>query len=240
MDTCDIFLTAGGSAAGGFLGVMVFFLLRLFIQWMQSRPSKIRTYLCANEQNQGQSEEDAGELQHHHGTRISAVDDLRRLGIDHPIWEWTRDSVGRGEGDSVIFGPYSTDFAEPGLYSVAFVVRGVGFTRPAEIINDVLLLELDVNKTTTQLTATGETHNLQNKIARRFIRVSELAQGDWQEFEIRFYSDGQGLWEYRIFAYDGSSSNNRVDNVTRFGTEIRILFDKIIIRKINKINLPMV
>ena len=142
--------------------------------------------------------------------------------------------MGKGTGDAVIYGPYSTDFPEPGLYSATFVLRGIGFTKPAEIIDDLILLEVDVFKTipSQSFPAPG----VQHKVMRRFIRVSQLAEGGWKKFHLRFYSDGRGLWEYRVFAYDGL--DNKPDNIVTFGSQIRILFDKIIIRKINKFSLP--
>ena len=239
MDTQILFWSTVGSALGAFLGVIVFFLVRLCIEWKRSSPEHIRTYLCGNDLNQGQDNEREGELLHHHGERISNETDYRRLGAKNSLWEWTTQPVGRGSGDTVIYGPYSTDFAEPGLYSATFVIRGIGFSKPTEITNDLILLELDVNKTMPQLTSsqTGPSiYGVQYKIARHFITVSELAKGGWQKFELRFYSDGQGIWEYRIFAHDGL--DNKPDNISKFGTQVRILFDQVIIRKISKLNLP--
>jgi len=63
-----------------------------------------------------------------------------------------------------------------------------------------------------------------------------LAKGGWLDFELKFYSDAQGVWEYRVHAYDGV--DGRPDNVRRFGCDVRILFDTVTIRKLNKLNLP--
>ena len=229
------FWSAVGSAIGGFCGVIIFFLIRLLIEWKRSKPSEIHTYFCGNDLNQGQSTEMDGDLKHHHGRRISDRADLHALDASNPLWEFTRTAVGRGTGSSVVYGPYSTDFAEPGLYSATFIIRGIGFAKPREIINDSILLEIDVLKTIPPQTPGP---SVQHKISRKFIRVSELAEGGWQNFELRFYSDGQGLWEYRIFAYDGL--DDKPDNISLFGSQIRILFDKVIIRKINKVSLPWV
>jgi hypothetical protein len=239
MNTQMIFWSTVGSALGGFLGVIAFFLVRLYIEWKRSSPENIRTYLCGNDQNQGQDREHEGELLHHHGKRVSNESEYRKLEAQNPLWEWTRQAVGRGSGDTVIYGPYSTDFAEPGLYSATFVIRGIGFSKPTEILNDVVLLELDVNKTMPQLTSSQAgpaIYGVQYKIARRFIRISELAKGGWQEFELRFSSDGQGIWEYRVFAYDGL--DNKPDNIGRFGSDVRILFDRVSIQKISRLKLP--
>jgi len=49
----------------------------------------------------------------------------------------------------------------------------MGLTRPSEIINDLVLLELDVMKTKPPQLAAGQ--GVQHKIHRKFIRVSDLA-----------------------------------------------------------------
>jgi len=230
-----------GSAAGGFLGVTLFFLVRLWVEVRRSQPNEVKTYLFGNSQNRGQQDESKGELMHHHGRPISNKSEYKELGINNPLWEWTRDRVGRDSGACVVYGPYSTDCTEPGLYSAIFIIRGIGFSRPAEIFNDFILLELDVNKTIPQYSATEEGVKIlgaQYKVARKFIKASELARGGWQKFELPFYSDASGVWEYRVVASDGL--DNKPDNISRFGTDVRILFDKIIIQKINKFRLPWV
>ena len=235
------FESAFGSAVGGFLGVTLFFLVRFWIEVRRNKPKEIKKYCCGNDQNRGQNNEFEGELMHHHGKRIEDKAEYENFSVNYPIWEWTKIPCGIRAGASVIYGPYSTDFSEPGLYSAVFNIRGIGFSRPTEIINDLILLEIDVNKTIPQYSASEEGAKIigaQYKIALRYIKASELAIGGWQEFELTFYSDAQGLWEYRIIAFDGL--DNKPDNIGKFGDNVRILFDKIIIRKINKIQLPWV
>jgi hypothetical protein len=239
MDASTVFHSSLGAAVGGFLGVLGFFLVRVAFESWRSKPETVRRYLVGNELNQGQADESEGELMHHHGKRISEAEDYRALAATNPLWEWTRDPVGRGAGGSVIYGPYATDFVEPGLYSVVFRVRGIGFSRPAEITKDLIVLELDVNRTVPAYatTATGPiAFGDQLKISRRFIRVSELAKGGWLDFELRFHSDAQGLWEYRVLAYDGL--DGKPDNLARFGPQVRIVFDTVTIRRIKKLNVP--
>jgi len=66
-----LFWSALGSAFGGFVGVFIFFSVRVFIAWMRSKPSIIHVYYCGNPLNQEQPGESDGELKHHHGKRIS-------------------------------------------------------------------------------------------------------------------------------------------------------------------------
>jgi hypothetical protein len=84
-------------------------------------------------------------LKHHFGRR-----NADRTLADNPVWEWTRDPAGDSQkrgGAAVLYGPYSTDFPEPGTYSAVFRIRGVSFAKPGEIVNDLVLLELDVAQT---------------------------------------------------------------------------------------------
>jgi hypothetical protein len=236
-----ILLSTVGSAIGGFIGVILFFLIRYLIEIIRSRPVVIRVYLCGNLLNKGDKTEVDGEIKHHHGKLILEKSEYRELDVNNPIWEWTRDSAGVGTGSTVIYGPYSTDFPEPGSYSAEFRIRGIGFSKPSEIKNNLILLELDVNRTLPQYTTSEKNLMIipsQYKIARRFVCVSELAKGGWQDFKVPFHSDCQGLWEYRIFAYDGLY--DKPDNIGRFGKDVRILFDSITIKKENKLSLPWI
>ena len=177
---------------------------------------------------------------HHHGRRVVDAAELRQVDSDHPLWEWSQDSVGTlPSGDSTIYGPYTTDFEEPGLYSVSFRIKAIGLSKPREIIDDFILLELDVSSTTVKYTPmqTGVTaFGALRKVARRFIRISDLAIGGWLRFDLKFYSDGEGNWEYRILGYDGLGG--RADNIGRLGTNVRLLFDSIAIRRLKRLRLP--
>src|SRR5713101_1847330 len=109
--TDQTFLNALGAAAGGFLGVSVFFLVRLGIEKLRARPKLVRRYSCAHDQNVGDANEYEGQLMHHHGRRLTDKTDLKKIGKNAPVWEWTRSRCGREQGDTVIYGPYTTDFS---------------------------------------------------------------------------------------------------------------------------------
>ena len=224
------------SAFGSFAGVIVFFLVRLVIEKIRSAKKIVTTYLCANEQNQGQATEFEGELMHHHGKRIIDTDDLKKFNANNPLWEWTSTPVGRGTGTSMIYGPYSTDFEEPGVYSAMFRIKSIGLADPKEITRDHILFELDVNATTPDygIKQTGEIvgFNAQNKFARGYVRISHLAQKGWVDFELRFFSNAQGIWEYRILP--------NVENLAMVGPDVRIVFDRITIYKVPKLQIPNV
>jgi hypothetical protein len=81
------FGTSFGSAVGGFLGVTLFFLVRLWIEVRRSSPEEIQTYFCGNAQNKGQEEESKGELMHHHGRRLDNKIEYAELGARNPLWE---------------------------------------------------------------------------------------------------------------------------------------------------------
>jgi len=232
-----------GSAVGGFLGVIVFFICRLLFEKKQATPLLIREYLCANDQNDGSQDEEEGELMRHHGRRLSEKKDYEALGASHPIWEWNRDEKGRGpvpqEYASVIYGPYSTDFSEPGTYQATFKIRAVGLPRPADLRKDRILLTLDVNQTIKQyvpLPDGARDDRVQRRIAVHYVRAKKLAEEGWQSITIPFYSDGSGVWEYRIIAKDGKG--DKPDNILELGPNVRLFFDSVKIEQVRKFQLP--
>ena len=239
MDT--VFWSSIGAATGGFIGVILFFLVRVFFEKWRTQPRPIRTYLCGNNRNQGQSTEAEGELMHHHGMRVVDPSELHKLGVNHPVWEWTKHTVGRGAGASTIYGPYTTDFAKPGTYSAVFRIKATGLTHPDDITDDVVLLQLDVNKTVSEYIPTVQGISIlraQYQAAIRYVRASELAQQGWVNFELHFYSDAQGVWEYRVIANDGL--DNKPDNIGRFGEDVKFFFDIVTIHEVKERLLPSV
>ena len=236
----EIFSTNSfGAALGGFIGASIWFFLRFLIAQVRPNKNVIKSYLCANEINLGDKNEVDGELKHYHGKKVHDYSELKSLGFKNPVWEWTKEIVGNvASGDAVIYGPYSTDFAESGIYSVAFMVKGMGFTQSKDITKDRLVLLLDVNRTIEQYVPDGDKiKNIQpqNRFAVRYVRASELATLEWKSFELVFNCDGPGLWEYRVYAYDGVSL--RPNNIGKFDENIRIFFDKVTISKINKVQI---
>ncbi len=239
----DLFTTSLGAAVGGFIGVILFFLVKLKIEKIKSKPVLIRKYLCGIDLNQGQKTEAEGELMHHHGKRVDDDKEYEKIGATHPIWEWNKDPVGRGRGASTIYGPYSTDFYEPGTYSAIFKIKATGISSPEDIINDLILLEIDVNKTTREYTTIPNSpeiklFNKQERVGIKYIRASDLAISDWNEFEIRFYSDAKGIWEYRVSVNDGL--DDKPNNMNFYGNNVRIFFDTIEIKRIKENKLPTV
>jgi hypothetical protein len=239
MDT--VFWSSVGAAAGGFIGVILFFLVRVCFEQRRTQPRHVRTYLCGNNRNQGQSTEAEGELMHHHGKRVVDQSELQKMGVDHPVWEWTKDPVGRGAGASTIYGPYATDFAKPGTYSAVFRIKATGLTHPNDITDDVVLLQLDINNTISEYMPTERgvaAVKAQYQAGIRYVRASELAQQGWVDFELHFHSRAQGVWEYRMIANDGL--DNKPDNIGRFGEDVKIFFDIVTIHEVKESFLPSV
>jgi hypothetical protein len=234
-----IFMSALGSAIGGFFGVLIFYWIRLSIEKRHAAPRLIKTYLCGNECNQGQATESEGELMHHHGRRIINQDELGKLEINYPVWEWTKEPTGKGKGDSTIYGPYSSDFSKPGTYLATFRVKALGLSPSSEITNDLILVHLDVFRTTKEyLINNGEHHAKSEVIAIKYIRASELAAKGWVDFKLPFYSDARGIWEYRFFVNDGMDS--KPNNIDKFGTNVRVFFDDVKIYRTKEIYVPEV
>jgi hypothetical protein len=236
-----LFLSSLGAAIGGFVGVILFFVIKLILEKIRAKPELIKEYLCGNNLNRGQGTESEGELMHHHGRWVSSSADLKKLDVDHPVWEWTRTSVGRGKGASTIYGPYSTDFYKPGTYVATFRIKATGISHPDDITKDLILLQLDVNKSTPEYVPTKQGITMFSKyyqVGIRYVRASELANRDWINFELRFFSDAEGIWEYRVITNDGL--DNKPDNVGAFGGNIRIFFDTIKIQRVREVIMPSV
>ena len=231
-----------GSSVGAIAGIVAFFLLRFLIERIRSSPQPIRRYSCAHDQNIGNPEEFEGELMHHHGRRVSQPAELEEIDRKGPVWEWNRDACGKDSGASVIYGPYTTDFSEPGEYEVVFVIRGVGLPAPREIQDDRVVLRLNVTRKTAVYipTANGIAQgDTITTVARRFVRAGELACGSWRKIPVRFYVGGEGLeglWEYVIIAFDGVSE--KPNNLEALGINVRLFFDYVEVSRIRKMIVP--
>jgi hypothetical protein len=235
-------LNAAGAALGGFFGVIAFFFVRFGIETWLARPKFLRSYSCAHDQNVGNKIEYEGQLMHHHGQRVTDKTELKKIGKNAPVWEWKRDTCGRDpQGATVIYGPYTTDFSEPGEYEVSFSVRAIGIPKESELSNDPIILEFDVARTSHQLVPTSTQSGFIRvstdiTVSRHFVRASDLARGRWTDIPLRFYATGEGVWEYRVLAYDGVSKSP--DNIRHFEQNIRLFFDMVTIRRIRKMRLP--
>jgi len=132
------------------------------------------------------------------------------------------------------------DHTDPGLYSVSFRIRGFGFSKPTEITEDWNVLALDVLRTKRikgVVAAEKVVEYLDHEyFAQRYIRISELAHSKWQEFELRFFSDGRGVCEYRASAFDGFGVND--DTLQLCGSNVRIVFDSVTVQKLREFRLP--
>ena len=155
------------------------------------------------------------------------------------MWEWNRTPCGRAEGTSLIYGRYTTDFSEPGEYEVSFAVRAFGISKRSELNHDPIILEFDITRTTPEYAPTPAgiaNFNSITTVSRHFVRASDLARSRWINIPLRFYATGEGVWEYRIHAYDGVSKSP--DHIKHFGANIRLFFDTVSIRRLRKMLLP--
>lgn len=240
---------AFGAALGTFIGIIIFFCFRWIYYLIKNRPRVIKTYFCYNNLNYGQPDQTKGELTQHHGKGISNESEYKIFKAKNPIWEWTRDQCGHNpqKGNCIIYGPYSSDCPTPGNYSANFRIKVIGLPEIKQE-NDSIILELDVDKTITklipvtknnrlgQLSTSLENPEIQNVMGRIYIKASDIINEKWNSYSVKFYSDGSGVWEYRIFAYDGESRDP--DNLEKYEDKVRIFFDKIEIKSHEKFDFP--
>ncbi|MDA1275261.1 MAG: hypothetical protein O2960_14625 [Verrucomicrobia bacterium] len=238
--------TACGSGFGGLLGAIIFFIVRQARIDRKNKPTLVRQYFCVSKANIGQESEFEGDIKHHYG---KVAEDFDKLGVNHPVWEWTRSRSGDKTGTAVLYGPYSTDFPQPGHYAVRFRICATGLPVEKHLQNDYPLIDLDVNqvrfldgsedtietdKSETQekvIKKSIEYHRRNfTKICRKFVFASELSDGQWHDFELQFHSDAEGQWEYRAFVNDGL--HGRRDTMNDFGSSVRIFFDTVALWKL--------
>jgi len=228
------------SGLGGFAGAYIFIRIIIeFILWLIIR--KINTYIIADKAS---GPEVPGKMIRRAGRSISSEDASKEYEVKHKIWVWDNDTIKEGingEGEkssSVIYGPYSTDFSEPGFYSVSFKIRGVDFRSPSED-NDLELIELDVDRSMYRVVVVKdriENGQEQNIFSRKFIRLSNLSDSGWHNYTLKFYSDAQGIWEFRIHPFDGKAKSP--DNFSLIDYPFKILFDTVTVKKHHHFKLP--
>ena len=109
----------------------------------------------------------------------------------------------------------------------------MGLPKMEHLQKHLVLLTLDVNQINGEgvadpRTSPSATHR---RVGIRYIRAGDLAEDKWQDFEVRFYSDASGVWEYRVIAKDGAG--DQPNNIDKFGEgNIKIFFDTIEIKRI--------
>jgi hypothetical protein len=221
--------TALGSGLGAFVGVVLLFGLRWIMEVEKSKPKEIRWYDAVSKLNRGDKGEQNGELMHHFGKRTPHPDIPGR-----EVWECVKIPAGdhHQNASAYIYGPYSSDCHEPGVYIARFRIRGLGFGKPHEVEVDrnVLILDVAQNCLTSH---DGKWLELNNRVAISFLKARDIARDGWQDYEVRFHSDGRGTWEYRAIPYD--------DNLSKCGQDARVLIDSItVLQCAASVPIPMV
>lgn len=232
-------LSAAYGAIAGVVGAIVLNLTQAIVSLFRSKDKKIQILRCAPDYNRGQPEESRGELMHHHGHRLDKPDELKKLGFENPVWEWSTEKTGiktLHSPSTVIYGPYSSGLVEPGAYYARFRIIGKEFQNTANDEN-LPLLELDILRTREAFCRPqNHVEGEQKQVSIRTVFFKELSDEEWHDFDVPFYFPGEDLWEFRVSAIDGTVG--RPDNIKRHGKATRIFFDTITIYKKNKFKLP--
>ncbi len=196
-NSSSIFWSALGGAIGGGIVTSLPWILRTFLK------GKIKRYQSVTEQNHGQNDETRGEIYHGYGNRIPCnVAQKNGINTKIDLWEW-RTGMNKRKASSILYGPYASDFAgKAGNHQVKFKIMGRNFKKD----DDRKIIELEAAKLEAIYIKEGSNiieKQPQNVLCRRFISAKDLARKGFQIYTCKFYSDGNGVWEYRINIYDG-------------------------------------
>ena len=118
----------------------------------------------------------------------------------------------------------------------------IGFPAPDELQHDPNVLELDVARTTADYVPTVNgiaQFNSVITVVRHFVPARDLAGASWCKIPLRFSASGEGVWEYRVQAYDGTSPG-RPDHLAVLGEQIRLLFGCVETKQTRKIAIPWI
>jgi hypothetical protein len=236
---------AFGSAAGGFVAVLLYFGFRYWIAARRSKPVHIRRYLVANSLNTEPNRGLAGEIWHGCGKRVNDHERLKRIKAAQSVWEFCWDELVEGKTHKPIFcGPDASDYASPGKFAAIFRLKAENIPNHQKTGYDPLILELDVAKWTTsyvtsERTGLSDFNRKNDLVVRRFVRISELKEDEWVDFALEFYADGIGSWEYRVWPYDGTISE-RPNPFTSLNGEssLRIYFDSVTLESRPQMSIP--
>ena len=211
--------SAVGSGSGAFFGFATVFFIRWGFQALRSKPQTVQRYDAVSTLNRGARGEQNGELKHHFGEITTDPDNPKRQ-----VWSCTNQKAGDhdAEASAFLYGPYSNDCDEPGVYIARFRVRGVQFPKPEEIDVDRNLIELDVAQNYHVLRDNGW-GGVNSRVAVAYVKTKSLARAGWYNYDVRFHSDARGTWEYRVIKYE--------DNLSRYGHDARVLVDSVIVLK---------
>ena len=128
------------------------------------------------------------------------------------------------------------------MYNITFVIRGIELKETLRKIEDDILLELDIVSSIPKygVKYSGELFNFNyyEKISKRYIRISDLAEKGWIKIELNFFSNAKGIWEYRILPYQGYQDTYKM--MKQKNPNARIVFDKVIVTKIPRLQIPTV
>jgi hypothetical protein len=168
-------------------------------------------------------------MMHHHGKPVTDEKAFTNLDVTNPIWEFTKDRIGRGAGASIIYGPYTNDFHRPGDYSATFKIRGIGFPRQSDVPGDLNQNVFMLDVLQTEILGAERKHNI---VALGYVKVRGLAREGWQEYKLDFSTDGAGIWEYRVFPFfhNGGPEVEMPAILEKFGAA-KIYFDTVVIRR---------
>lgn len=213
----NLLVGALGGTVGGVLTIFLIFFIRGLIFKEKTR---MATYQCLTEQNDGQPGESAGQLMHH-------------LGVAHKgNWKYTAAPAGNittAKSTSMIYGPYTTDMTIPGIYEIRFIFKG---SCPKKL-RDKPLFQIDCTSATLRDGKIGAEVAIQGI---NYILGSDLKkENSFKSVIIR--SEETKIREYRIIPFNGEHGDGEKPDNLAIGESGEIVdaeFIRVEIWKINK------
>lgn len=229
------------SAVGGFVAVLAYFVIRLLVSCSRAKRTVFREYQIANSQNQEIDKGTRGEIHQGCGIRVDGIEHLKRIGAQRAVWAYSKKNIPKdGQHRAIFYGPYTSDFAHAGRYAAKLRLRADGVSNINKSGLNPVVFELEVARQQVEfINENGNTRLIQMSpvVARRFIRLSDLKDGEWLILEVEFFADGTGIWEYRGWPYDGLN-DGRPDAMSLCGDDFVLYFDSISLESRPELKIP--
>jgi hypothetical protein len=244
----EIFNSTSWSAFGAFFSIIAIFCVYLLIELISFMIRNKTEYKIVNDFNNGIPKiSGVGYMSLDHGTLIESDPD--KYDVKYRLWGYNKDT--EKKNGTLFYGPYSTFILKQGNYIANFRIRvfNLELNKTADR-DDYQLLRIDVNhvseisKDTEDRSKAGKEDNTM-KIERTHriladdyitYKIIKKHASKWFLYQIEFYTDLIGRYEFRLNILDGKSWEP--DNIQFLKEEYLFLFDSVIIKEKKQFKIP--